>query len=224
MMDRSRHQSAEASAFGQVQDCPASGAGPVPMPGPAAIDLRDRTICGRYLAGETLSSIGSSIGLSIEGVRKIARKYGLDKTNAGMAARKRARMPPPKARPAWERVYGCASFLEFREATHAERMAFLQHRTNARRSQVPWELSLGEWMVVWRRSGKWELRGQGPRKFGMSRKDPDRGFTADNVRIARNAVALGRARAKQAARRNTATTSQPSGQAPSGKAQAAVST
>lgn len=174
-------------------------------PAPAAVaaalpeaGTRDAAICSRYMAGETLSSIGTSLGLSVEGVRKIARRYGLDKTNAGLAVRKLSKARPRKSRPAWERVYGC-SLLEFREATYEERMAYLQHRTNAKRKRVAWALTLIEWVRVWRSSGKWALRGQGPKKYGMTRVDPGLGLVAANVRIERNAASLRRAQARQAA-------------------------
>lgn len=186
--------------FEQGQDCLATVARQSLPIDAVDMDLRDRAICSRYLAGETLSSIGRYFGLSIEGVRKIARKSGLDKTNAGMAVRKRTRVAPKRAKPVWERVYGCNSLLEFRDAIHTERMAFLQHRTNARRFDIQWELTLSEWVGLWRQSGKWDSRGQGPKKYGMSRIDTDRGFTAGNIRIARNAISLKRARARHATR------------------------
>ena len=168
---------------------------------PAAADAaqpaagsRDAIICRRYLAGDTLTAIGESLRLSVEGVRKIARRYGLDKTNAGLAVRRLSSPRPRKnTRPAWERVYGC-SLLELSDATPEERMVFLQHRTNARRKGIDWALNLAQWVEVWRRSGKWERRGQGPKKYGMTRIDPSRGLVLGNVRICRNLLALQRAR------------------------------
>jgi hypothetical protein len=159
---------------------------------------RDAAICSRYLSGETLTSIGESLGLSVEGVRKIARRYGLDKTNAGLAVRRQAAAPVPKVKPVWERVYGC-TLLEFREATNQERRVYLQHRTNAKRKDIAWSLTLPQWVEVWRRSGKWAQRGQGPQKYGMTRIDSSLGLIEGNVRICRNLVSLKRAQVRREA-------------------------
>lgn len=199
MMDRATRQMLEIAGretgHGGQGISPAARAVARPAEG-----SRDTAICNRYRAGETLSSIGVAFDLSIEGVRKIARRYGLDKTNAGLAIRKLSSPRPCKSKPAWERVYGC-SLLAFRDATYEERMAYLQHRTNAKRKGLAWGLSLTEWTSLWRSSGRWALRGQGPRKYGMTRIDPARGLVPGNVRIAKNAVSLRRAQARQAARK-----------------------
>ncbi|HWA14547.1 MAG TPA: hypothetical protein VHA15_15770 [Burkholderiales bacterium] len=159
---------------------------------------RDAAICSRYLSGETLTSIGESLSLSVEGVRKIARRYGLDKTNAGLAVRRQSAGRPRKVKPAWERVYGC-TLLEFREATDEERRVYLQHRTNAKRKDIAWSLTLSQWVQAWRRSGKWAQRGQGPQKYGMTRIDPSRGLIEGNVRICKNLLALKRAQVRREA-------------------------
>jgi len=202
MMDRASRHLLETAGLGTGHGgqgtCPAAMAAARPPEG-----SRDAAICNLYRAGETLSSIGAAFELSIEGVRKIARRYGLDKTNAGLAVRKLSSPRPCKSKPAWERVYGC-SLLAFRDATYEERMAYLQHRTNAKRKGLVWALSLTEWTSLWRSSGKWSLRGQGPRKYGMTRIDPARGLVPGNARIAKNAVSLRRAQTHQAARKQVA--------------------
>lgn len=153
---------------------------------------RDAAICTRYLKGETLRAIGERFGLSYEGVRRIVTKAGLTKHNAGLAARNAAKAAP-ETPPACERIYGC-SMDQLARIGVEERQAFLQHRKNARRHGVDWRLSLPEWYAVWRASGKWDRRGQGPRKYGMTRIDLDDAVELGNVQIVSNREAVRRAR------------------------------
>ena len=95
----------------------------------------------------------------------------------------------------WERVYGCTA--EVPGGPHAERMAFLQHRTNVRRIEIPWDLSFCNGVDVWRRSGKWDLRGQGPIKYGMYRIDTGVRFPAENVLVRKKGRSLELQVAKQ---------------------------
>ena len=149
------------------------------------IEARNREICARYAAGETLAAIGSSSGISAERVRKILKKFGLDKTNAGLAARNLNKPRKPPVEPYCVRVYGCTA-SELDQFSLAQRQAFLQQKTNVRRSDAPWRLTLPEWSEVWFRSGKWEQRGRGPFKYGLCRIDTSGAFSVENVLIMKN--------------------------------------
>ncbi len=153
---------------------------------------RDAAICSLYLKGETLRAIGSRFGLSYEGVRRVVTKAGLTKHNAGLAARNAAKAGP-ETEPACQRIYGCDT-EQLAKAGIEERQAFLQHRKNARRNGVAWRLSLPEWRAVWRASGKWGQRGQGPSRYGMTRIDLDGSVELGNVQIMSNREAVRRAR------------------------------
>ncbi|HVY08018.1 MAG TPA: sigma factor-like helix-turn-helix DNA-binding protein [Burkholderiales bacterium] len=147
---------------------------------------RDAEIRDRYLRGETLGSIGKAFGLSAERIRKIVKRYGLDKKNAGLAIRNNRRPRVPQKAPQSLRVYGCAA-AQLVAFSQEQRQAYLQHRTNARRSQgIDWTLTLAQWVDIWERSGKWAERGQGPLKYGLARVDVAGAFSAENVRVARN--------------------------------------
>jgi hypothetical protein len=147
---------------------------------------RDRQICERYRKGETLASIGQSYGVSAERVRKILKRFGLDKRNAGLAVRNSRSMNQQKKAPASLRIYGCSA-LELEAVSLEQRHAFLQQRTNVKRAaSVAWDLSLMEWVGVWNRSEKWDQRGQGPSKYGLSRVNINGPYGIDNVQIATN--------------------------------------
>jgi hypothetical protein len=159
--------------------------------------LRDAAICALYREGETLKAIGARFGLSYEGVRRITAKSGLSKRNAGLAAR-RAKRPRANTREvACQRTYGC-TLRELADATADERSAFRQHRKNARRIGAVWRLSLSEWRAVWRASGKFNDRGQGPSKYGMTRIDFALPIELSNVQIVTNREAVCRARMRGA--------------------------
>jgi hypothetical protein len=157
------------------------------------LEARSRSICARYAAGETLASLGSSFGISAERVRKILKKFGLDKRNGGLAVRNSSKVRMPPVTPYCMRVYGCTAG-ELDKCTPAERQAFLQQRTN-----VPWSLTLPEWQDIWFRSGKWKQRGRGPFKYGLCRIDAHGAFSRDNVLVLKNSRSA-RSRLKEANR------------------------
>jgi DNA-binding CsgD family transcriptional regulator len=162
-------------------------------PQPSVLSARDTAICALYRNGATLKSIGERFGLSCEGVRKAAAKAGLSKRNAGLAARRPAKPPARKAGSACRRIYGC-TVQDCAVASMEERRAFLQHRKNVRRDGVEWRLSLKEWRALWLASGKWECRGQGPSRYGMTRIDFHGPVKIGNVEIVTNREAVRRAR------------------------------
>ncbi len=149
------------------------------------LEARNQQICTRYAAGETLAAIGSSFDISSERVRKILKKFGLDKTNGGLAIRNRDKPRKPPVEPYCLRVFGCTA-EELDKFTLAERRAFLQQRTNVRRTDVPWRLTLAQWCNIWFRSGKWAQRGRGPFKHGLSRIDRSGAFSEENALILKN--------------------------------------
>lgn len=173
-------------------------------PAPTVTD-RDRQICERYRTGETLASIGQSYGVSAERVRKIVKRFGLDKRNAGLAIRNSQSARKQKKAPASLRVYGCSA-LELDAVPLEQRHAFLQQRTNVKRAaSVSWELSLIEWVGIWNQSEKWDQRGQGPSKYGLSRINLNGPYCVDNVQIATNHESAMRGRGlKSAVRRREA--------------------
>jgi len=167
---------------------------------PAAIaSARDAAICALYREGATLKSIGAHFALSYEGVRRIAAKAGLSKRNAGMAARRSAKPSVNRAEGACFRTYGCTR-RERDEASAEERTAFVQQRKNIRRDGVVWRLSLSEWRALWRKSGRWNQRGQGPSRYGMTRIDFACAVEIGNVEIVVNREAVRRARRRHAVR------------------------
>lgn len=149
------------------------------------IEARNREICARYAAGETLAAIGSSFKISAERARKILKKFGLDKSNAGLAIRNLNKPCKAPVEPYSLRVYGCTA-EELEKFPPAERQAFLQQKTNVKRTDVSWRLTLPEWSAIWFRSGKWSQRGRGPFRCGLCRIDSNGAFSVENVLVLKN--------------------------------------
>src|SRR5258708_22102725 len=91
------------------------------------VEARNREICARYAAGETLASIGLFFGISGERVRKILKGFGLDKKNAGLAIRNAHKPSKSRREPYCLRVYGCKP-PELSKFTREERQAYLQQK------------------------------------------------------------------------------------------------
>jgi hypothetical protein len=149
------------------------------------IEARNREICTRYAAGETLAAIGSIFDISAERVRKILKKFGLDKSNGGLAARNLNKPSMQPVEPYCLRVYGCTT-EELERFSSIERQAFLQQKTNVKRTGVTWGLTLPEWSNIWFRSAKWAQRGRGPFKHGLYRINSAGDFSVGNVLILKN--------------------------------------
>lgn len=60
---------------------------------------------------------------------------------------------------------------------------YYEHKQNAKRRNIPFELSLTEWIKIWQDSGKWELRGTGKGSYVMSRMNDVGSYSIGNVYI-----------------------------------------
>lgn len=74
---------------------------------------------------------------------------------------------------------------------------YFEHKQNAKRRNIPFELSLTEWTNIWQDSGKWELRGKGKGSYVMSRIGDTGSYSVDNVYINLNETNSSEARKGQ---------------------------
>lgn len=63
----------------------------------------------------------------------------------------------------------------------ARKMAYAEHKYNARRRGIPWGFTFEEWWAVWESSGFWSQRGRG--KYVMARRGDAGPYSAANVEI-----------------------------------------
>lgn len=142
-----------------------------------------------------MAKIGLEFGITRQGVQLILQNYGLTAKDGG--AHKRAAKKTQekiqkqriKRNEYCEENWGCTleQYEELRsmnkDFNKTPIARFIQHRSNALRDNIAWELSLWEWWQTWQNSGKYELRGRGPKSYCMSRKNYSLPFRKDNVII-----------------------------------------
>lgn len=66
---------------------------------------------------------------------------------------------------------------------HQPRGIYTRQRANARRREIPFDITFEEWKKVWEDSGKWEQRGTARGCFCMSRINDEGGYSLGNVEI-----------------------------------------
>lgn len=158
---------------------------------PAMVDL--------YRSGSTFKEIGIAHGLSRERVRQILRyRLGIGAQASGRLARrmrvKAATLAAKEARSLAK--FGCsrsqyAELIEIGREMMREGASFCRTPTGAWHSQrrsammrgIPWQISLWDWWMVWKISGKWGHRGRG-RGYMMCRIGDQGAYSLDNVYIA----------------------------------------
>lgn len=60
---------------------------------------------------------------------------------------------------------------------------YFEHKQNANRRGIPFELTFDDWHRIWQDSGKWELRGRGKGSYVMSRIGDEGAYSLGNVYI-----------------------------------------
>ena len=63
------------------------------------------------------------------------------------------------------------------------RSIYIQQMYNAKRRNIPFEISFDEWCYIWEQSGKWNQRGRGKGKYCMSRIGDTGSYSVNNVFI-----------------------------------------
>ena len=124
---------------------------------------RNKQVVERLRSGETLASVGISLGVSRQRVLQIAQAYGAD-ASAGIQLRRQRRQKAfaasQDARCSAKWGLSCAEYRRLLALPGRPTYAFQQQRRNAKLRGIPWHLSLGDWWRVWEASGKWLRRGR----------------------------------------------------------------
>ena len=67
--------------------------------------------------------------------------------------------------------------------TRAVKDRYRWHRNNAKRRNIPFNISIEDWYNIWIKSGKWEQRGRGSKAYVMSRIGDEGAYEVGNVVI-----------------------------------------
>jgi hypothetical protein len=153
--------------------------------------VRAKEMAEIYATGVTLAEIGRMYGVTREAVRSLMSTYcGTTAKDGGAAIRSKRAKEDKKVR--FERDKGCTleQYEKLKEIGRENGVgyyktpigAFSRQRANARNRGVGWDLTLWDWWVIWRDSGKWSERGRGS-GYVMSRKGDIGPYAIGNVFI-----------------------------------------
>jgi hypothetical protein len=146
---------------------------------------RAEKMAGMYRQGLTLEKIGQQYGITRERVRQILKKQGVVRADclrskhtenkesvrqARMEASSLVRWGMPRAEAKQYRDNGLIG-------------AYESQRNAAHGRGIKWSLLFSDWLAIWQKSGKLELRGRGNGKYCMSRIKDEGGYVLGNVHI-----------------------------------------
>ena len=124
----------------------------------------------RFEAGETMTSVADSSGVSLTAVEKVLRRFGADFDRHEESL--------------FERTNG-VSVSRFGSISAAKRALekFQVQRMRAKNRGVGWEMTFPEWWSIWESSGRWEERGIRMGSYVMARTGDVGPYAVWNVRI-----------------------------------------
>lgn len=161
-----------------------------------AESARRKEMASLFIGGLTLQQIGVRFGVSRERVRQLIGKLGLRGKDGGSAKRGAANKQRNAAARKLRldtrtlRKYGCDHATavainqgeSFNKNGTPTKQFHNQHRSALVRN-VPWEISLPEWVSVWRESGHYDERGRGRSGYCMARLGDKGAYAIGNVYI-----------------------------------------
>jgi transposase len=155
----------------------------------------DAVMCDMYAKGYTLEHIASKFLISREKVRKIVKKYGVNKPAKDNSARQaqisiNKRLVLQRKEERVKKLWGItlaqyeAIKTEFGSADNPASpfRKYTEQRKNARIRKVGWDISFADWWRIWQTSGKWALRGRG-KGYCMGRFGDKGPYKVGNVEI-----------------------------------------
>jgi hypothetical protein len=157
------------------------------MSGPIGVALHIDQMKAMHSSGLTLQIIGDHFGVTRERVRQILKKHGVTRDQGGCAFRAVERAKAERRRKdAISLARNGMTYAEWRATPYATKAAFAHHRKSAGNRGIPFDLTLGDWIRLWGRSGKFHLRGHGGDLYCMARINDAGGYTIGNVKIITN--------------------------------------
>lgn len=153
----------------------------------AQIKKRNDEIIALYQSGVRKSEIAERMGLLPGSIRYVLVTNNIPRVQPSGPLRK---SPAKLKHPHREKRYRAEFGLSYDEvlAIPPELVkAYRIHRRNALLRNVPFRLTLTEWLDIWNGSGKLDQRGTGAEQYCMSRVGDQGGYEVGNVFIQKNA-------------------------------------
>ena len=159
---------------------------------PEKNNTRDQEIIAFYKEGKTLQEIGDIYGLSRERIRQLLKMNGLNSMDGGKILHNIfkkihciKKVSPQELK--CLNSYGCSREVRncFGKPHLKGTLAYSYHnqKSNALSRGLLFNLTLPEWVEIWRQSGHLHERGKGSGKYVMARFSDSGGYTKDNVQI-----------------------------------------
>ena len=145
---------------------------------------RTEAIAALYRSGKKLREIGDIYGVSRERVRQLLAKAGITRKYGGQSVLSATKAAERQALSDkyWLKKVGM-TYRDLLKIPESARKAYSNQRRDATNRGIPWELTLAEWLEIWKRSRKWSRRGRSAEAYVMCRIRYSDPFAPNNVCI-----------------------------------------
>lgn len=133
-----------------------------------------------YRSGVTLRKIGAEVGLSPERIRQMLKKAGVGSHEGGRAVR-----PKKKKNHVAVTALRLGISIDRYNSLRGGKLlrAYRSQSNSAKNRGIPFEMTFGQWLDIWHRSGKLDMRGCGKGLYCMCRRGDKGPYSVDNVDI-----------------------------------------
>ncbi len=157
--------------------------------------IRNTDIINSYIQGIPMTELAEKYGLTRQGVQLILKSQGLNAKQGGASIRAKNKKIESQNKKQITREDNCLNkwgcTLEQWESLRKKHANFhltpiaryIQHRSNIKRANLIWQITLWEWWTVWEKSGHYNDRGRGKNKYCMTRIKENGSYTKENVVI-----------------------------------------
>ena len=152
---------------------------------------RNELIKSAYQAGQTMKAIGENHGITYERVRQVLLKFNI--TGGQRRARTKEEKEYEHEIKTRKRIlltWGCTleqyNYLRGmnKDYTKTPIYKFISQRNGAKKRGIEFYLTLWEWWLIWKESGKYQKRGRCYGEYVMCRNMDEGAYEVGNVFIA----------------------------------------
>lgn len=133
----------------------------------------------------TVDQIAAMIGSTPKSIRTMFWRQGITKEQSALYKDKIKQRQAfiKKQNETYLKLYGY-NFNDYKEFQRKGiTRIYIEQRRNAKHHKVPFKLRFDDWWHIWKTSKKWNQRGKYKNGYCLSRIDPKKGYTKDNVKI-----------------------------------------
>ena len=159
------------------------------------IEKRNLDIASSFKSGIPMTELASTYGMTRQGIQLILKHLGMNAKAGGASIRSKERQLNLINNKILNRErncnikWGCTldqwqTLRNMNLNFHLTPIArYIQHRSNVKRQNIDWHISLWQWWTIWNTSGLYNSRGRGKNGYCMTRLKDQGPYTYDNVYI-----------------------------------------